>query len=431
MIKWILQKIVGSKNQREVRRIRPTVARINEIEEALQREPIEKLVEFTTTWQQHLARYHSLSAPARPLIERMDDVELRIVADHLNARLAPLRDEFPSLPATVFASASSIEAGKNAFHEIEGDFPKSRAKYLEKILPEAYAVVKNGARRLCGSEIIVNDHPIKWEMIHFDVQLVGGIALHRGMIAEMQTGEGKTLVATLPVYLNALTGLGVHVVTVNDYLAKRDSEWMGSLFRFLGLTVGTIQNQMPPWERRVEYICDITYGTNAEFGFDYLRDNGMASTKDEQVQRGHYLAIIDEVDSILIDEARTPLIISGPSSQSTHQFDKYKPLVEKLVRKQTELCNNLTAGTKKLLEDGDSVGAGRSLYKVKLGQPRNRQLMRFMEDPDMRRLLEKTELSFHQDAQKKELFELGQAILELLQKRLCRKNSKVGNLNFL
>jgi len=406
MIKWILQKIVGSKNQREVRRIRPTVARINEIEEALQREPAEKLLEFTGIWKSFLARYHPLDAPAKPLVERMTDAELREVADAIGDRIALLRDEFPSLPATVLASASAIEAAKVAFHEIEGEFRQSRAKYLEKILPEAYAVVKNGARRLCGTEIMVNERPLMWEMIHFDVQLVGGIALHRGMIAEMQTGEGKTLVATLPVYLNALTGLGVHVVTVNDYLAKRDSEWMGSLFRFLGLSVGTIQNQMPPWERRAEYACDITYGTNAEFGFDYLRDNGMASTKEEQVQRGHYLAIIDEVDSILIDEARTPLIISGPSTQSSHQFDVYKPRVELLVKRQTELCNNLATEAKRMLESGDSTVAGRNLFKIKLGQPRNRQLMRFMEEPEMRRLLEKAELSFHQDAQKKELFEL-------------------------
>jgi preprotein translocase subunit SecA len=417
MIKWILQKIVGSKNQREVRRIRPTVARINEIEEALQREPVEKLLEFTAKWQSHLARYHALDAPAKPLIERMDDPELRATAEALEARLAPLREEFPSLPATILATASTIESAKAAFHEIEPEFGKSRAKYLEKILPEAYAVVKNGARRLCGTEITVNERPLAWEMIHFDVQLVGGVALHRGMIAEMQTGEGKTLVATLPVYLNALTGLGVHVVTVNDYLAKRDSEWMGSLFRFLGLTVGTIQNQMPPWERRAEYACDITYGTNAEFGFDYLRDNGMASTKDEQVQRGHYLAIIDEVDSILIDEARTPLIISGPSAQSSHQFDKYKPLVEQLVKKQTELCNNLATETRQLLENNDAVSAGRNLFKVKLGQPRNRQLMRFMEDPEMRKLLEKAELSFHQDAQKKELFELKEELYFIIDEK--------------
>ncbi len=417
MIKWILQKIVGSKNQREVRRIRPTVARINEIEEALQREPLEKLLEFTTKWKSDLAHYHALDVPPKPLIERMDDAELRTVVENLEERLAPLRSEFPTLPTTILATATSIESAKAAFHEIEGEFPRSRAKYLEKILPEAYAVVKNGARRLSGNEIIVNDHPIKWEMVHFDVQLVGGIALHRGMIAEMQTGEGKTLVATLPVYLNALTGLGVHVVTVNDYLAKRDSEWMGSLFRFLGLTVGTIQNQMPPWERRAEYACDITYGTNAEFGFDYLRDNGMASTKDEQVQRGHYLAIIDEVDSILIDEARTPLIISGPSTQSSHQFDKYKPLVEQLVKKQIELCNSLASEAKQLLEASDTVSAGRALFKLKLGQPRNRQLMRFMEEPEMRKLLEKAELSFHQDAQKKELFELKEELYFIIDEK--------------
>ncbi len=406
MIKWILQKIVGSKNQREVRRIRPTVARINEIEEALQREPEEKLREMTRNWQAHLARYHTLNAPAKPLIERMGADELATTAAALEARLAPLRSEFPALPSQVLPTPESIDAAKAAFHEAESSFPKSRAKYLEQILPETYAVVKNAARRMCGTTITVNDHPLLWEMIHFDVQLIGGVALHRGMIAEMQTGEGKTLVATLPVYLNALTGLGVHIVTVNDYLARRDADWMGSLYQFLGLTVGCIQNQMPPWERRAEYGCDITYGTNAEFGFDYLRDNGMASTKDEQVQRGHYLAIIDEVDSILIDEARTPLIISGPSSHTSHQFDKYKPLVEQLVKRQTQLCNEVAAEAKQLLDAGDKDGAGRLLYKLKLGQPRNRQLMRFMEEPEMRKLLEKAELSFHQDAQKKELFEL-------------------------
>jgi len=406
MIKWILQKIVGSKNQREVRRIRPTVARICEIEEALQREPEEKLRELTAKWKKHLARYHVLEAPAKPLVERMGPEELGATAALLDERLAPLREEFPSLPATIEATAEAIEAAKAAFHEIESNFRTSRARFLEQILPEAYAVVKNGARRLCGTTITVNGQPLKWEMVHFDVQLLGGVALHRGMIAEMQTGEGKTLVATLPVYLNALTGLGVHVVTVNDYLASRDSEWMGSLFRYLGLSVGCIRNQMPPWERRTEYAADVTYGTNAEFGFDYLRDNGMASSRDEQVQRGHYLAIIDEVDSILIDEARTPLIISGPSSQSSHQFDKYKPLVEQLVKRQTQLCNDLAAEGKKLIEAGDTVGAGRSLFKVKLGQPRNRQLMRMMEEPDIRRLLEKTELSFYQDAQKKDLFQI-------------------------
>ncbi|QTN32994.1 preprotein translocase subunit SecA [Akkermansiaceae bacterium] len=406
MIKWILQKIVGSKNQRELRRIKPTVARINEIEEALQREPEEKLRELTAKWQARLAHYHHLDAPAKPVIARMSAEELSETAAALEARFKDMRGEFPSLPASIRATPEAIEEAKAAFHEIEPAFQQARAKYLEQILPDAYAVVKNAARRMCGSEITVSDHTMDWQMVHFDVQLVGGTALHRGMIAEMQTGEGKTLVATLPVYLNALTGLGVHVVTVNDYLAKRDSDWMGSLFRYLGLTVGCIQNQMPPWERREQYACDITYGTNAEFGFDYLRDNGMASSKEDQVQRGHYFAIIDEVDSILIDEARTPLIISGPTAQSTHQFDKYRTAVDTLVKKQTQLCNDLAAEAKKLADAGDIDGAGRLLFKIKLGQPRNRMLMRFMEEPENRRLIEKTELSFYQDAQKKELFAL-------------------------
>jgi preprotein translocase subunit SecA len=404
MIKWILQKIVGSKNQRELRRIRPTVGRINEIEEALQREPEEKLRELTRKWQDHLSRFHALDAAPRPQLERMDDEGLRQQAAYLQDRLDRLRADYPSLPSKVDASVESIEAAKAAFRDIEDDFIPARAKYLEQILPEAYAVVKNAARRMCGSTITVCDHELKWQMVHFDVQLIGGIALHRGMISEMQTGEGKTLVATLPVYLNALTGLGVHIVTVNDYLARRDAEWMGALYKFLGLTVGCIQNQMAPWDRRAEYACDITYGTNAEFGFDYLRDNGMASSKDEQVQRGHYIAVIDEVDSILIDEARTPLIISGPSTQSSHQFDKYKPLVEQLVKRQTQLCNELAIEAKKAMDEGDKETAGRALFKIKLGQPRNRQLMRAMQDPDLRRLIEKTELSFYQDAQKKELF---------------------------
>jgi preprotein translocase subunit SecA len=178
------------------------------------------------------------------------------------------------------------------------------------------------------------------------------------MISEMMTGEGKTLVATLPVFLNGLTGLGVHVVTVNDYLARRDSEWMGAVFKFLGLTVGTIQNQLPPTLRRQQYGCDITYGTNAEFGFDSLRDNGMANSCDEQVQRGHYFAIVDEVDSILIDEARTPLIISGPAVVSnTEEYKRYRPLIEQLVKKQNHLCNELANEAKKAIEEGDEEAA--------------------------------------------------------------------------
>src|SRR5438105_11130663 len=222
----------------------------------------------------------------------------------------------------------------------------------------------------------------------------------------MATGEGKTLVATLSLYLNALTGRGAHLVTVNDYLARRDAEWMGQLYNFLGLTVGCIQHDQEPDVRREQYAMDITYGTNSEFGFDYLRDNGMATTREQQVQRGYCYAIVDEVDSILIDEARTPLIISGPATISTHQYDKWKPLIEQLVRKQTMLCNRVASEAAEKFEQSNVETAGRFMFKVKLGQPRNKQLLRMMEDPDKRRAIDKAELSFYTDTRKEELFQL-------------------------
>ncbi|MEJ6573179.1 MAG: preprotein translocase subunit SecA [Akkermansiaceae bacterium] len=407
MLKWTLQKIVGNKNQREVKRLGPVVAKINEIEEAYQRESEEQIREKVVAWQKHLHRYLPLKTATIREHELMDADQLSAAAGDLNIRLETLREEFPSLPK-VEANVDSIEEAKAEFREIaENHFDGVRAKYLDQIMPEAFAAVKNASRRLCGQTIQVCDQPIPWEMVHFDVQLVGGIALHRGMIAEMQTGEGKTLVATLPVFLNGLTGMGVHVVTVNDYLARRDSEWMGAVFKYLGLTIGCIQNQQQSQLRREQYECDITYGTNAEFGFDYLRDNGMSSSKEEQVQRGHYFAIIDEVDSILIDEARTPLIISGPSTISnTEQYGRYRPLIEQLVKRQNTLCNELADEAKAAQESKDEIAAGRAMFKIKLGNPRNRQLMRFMEDPDSRRLIEKTELSMYQDAQKRDLFEI-------------------------
>ena len=222
MIGFIIKKIVGSKNDREVKRLRPMVAKINELEAAWQSKSDDELRQKTAEWK---ARCSAIE----------DNVELRAA--------------------------------------------------LDEILPEAFAVVKNACRRLCGKDVEVRGHPLRWEMVPFDVQLIGGFALHSGRIAEMATGEGKTLVATLPVYLNALSGRGVHVVTVNDYLAARDGEWMGAVYKFLGLTVGCILHDQSPAERREQYGCDITYGTNAEFGFDYLRDNGMATRLEEQVQR--------------------------------------------------------------------------------------------------------------------------------------------------
>ncbi len=210
----------------------------------------------------------------------------------------------------------------------------------------------------------------------------------------------------MPLYLNALTGRGAHLVTVNDYLARRDAEWMGELYKFLGLTVGVIQHDQPPDERREQYACDITYGTNSEFGFDYLRDNGMATTREQQVQRGYNYAIVDEVDSILIDEARTPLIISGPATVSTHQYDKWKPLIEQLVRKQNMLVNRLASEAKEAFDKDDLEAGGLLMFKVKMGQPRNKQLLRMMEDPDKRKAIDKAELQFYQDSRKDELFAL-------------------------
>ena len=406
MLKWTLQKIVGSKNQREIKRMRPIIAKINALEESYQSDSEEQILARVQEWQKYLHRFLPLEVPAKRQLELMEPEVVSEIATGLKNRFDSLRRDFPNLPE-VSNSLESISAAKAAFLEIEDDFIPLRDKYLDKILPEAYATVKNAARRLCGSTIPVCDQQLPWEMVHFDVQLIGGIALHKGMISEMQTGEGKTLVATLPVFLNALTGLGVHVVTVNDYLARRDSEWMGAVFTFLGLTVGVIQNQIPPQVRRQMYQCDITYGTNAEFGFDYLRDNGMASSNGDQVQRGYYFAIIDEVDSILIDEARTPLIISGPAVVSNiEEYKRYRTMIEQIVKKQNHLCNELATEAKQALDDGEEEIAGRNLFKIKLGQPRNRQFLRFMEDPDTRRLIEKTELSFYQDTRKTELFSL-------------------------
>jgi len=418
MVKWILKLIVGSQNQRVIRRMRPVVEQIKEIEERLQDEPEQVLKDKTAEWKEHLSRYDLRveNFSDRVLAAREAD-ENRETLREWARRFDRLSDEFRQ--AAGFLEPDAVEAldnealvqhildAQNLFADLKDEFPAVRAEYLESILPEAYAVVKNTARRLCGEEWEVCDQPTKWEMVHFDVQLIGGIGLHRGMIAEMATGEGKTLVATLPVFLNALTGLGVHIITVNDYLARRDSEWMGYLFRYLGLTVGCIQNGQRGDERKAQYECDITYGTASEFGFDYLRDNGMAQRAEDQVQRNHYFALIDEVDSVLIDEARTPLIISGPvTARQDQQFDTYKATIQNLYRKQTQHCNDLAKEANQEFEAGNVEQAGVLFYKVKLGMPRNRGLLRAMEDAEKRRAIEKAELDFYRDPQKTALFEL-------------------------
>jgi preprotein translocase subunit SecA len=297
---------------------------------------------------------------------------------------------------------NKIEEEYQAKNFTDEDYPKMTAAFrerikngetLDQILPEAYALVKNACRHLVGTTEEVCGHTLTWNMIPFDVQIIGGIVLHQGKIAQMQTGEGKTLVATFPLYLNALAGKNVQLVTVNDYLALRDSSWMGHLYKFLGLTVGCIQNSMDSEERRAQYACDITYGTNSEFGFDYLRDNGMAMSPEQVVQNGHNFAIVDEVDSILIDEARTPLIISGPATMSTsHVYQEINPLVSAIVKVQTSMCNDLIQGAKKALESGDMQAAKDKIYQVYHSMPKHKQLMHMLEDPVARKLHEDGEL---------------------------------------
>jgi len=260
-------------------------------------------------------------------------------------------------------------------------------------------------------------------MVHFDTQLIGGLALHQGRISEMATGEGKTLVATLPLYLNSLTGQNTQLVTVNDYLARRDSEWMGYLYNFLGVSVGCIQQQMPPDVRREMYGRDITYGTASEFGFDYLRDNGMATRREDQVQRDHWYCIVDEVDSILVDEARTPLIISGPAPIEREQpFTRLKPGVDRLVNEQVRLCNRIVTEAKDLLEkagatDEDREAAARKMLQVKMGHPKNKQLLRLMENGAWRKLLDRMETELNSDLNKDELYKLKEDLLYVIDER--------------
>jgi len=280
---------------------------------------------------------------------------------------------------------------------------------VDDIMTEAFAVVKEVCRRLMGQKWDVVGQPTEWNMIPFDVQLMGGIALHQGKIAEMATGEGKTLVATMPTYLNALPGKGVHIVTVNDYLARRDREWMGKIYESLGLTTGVIQNQMTNAERREMYKCDITFGTANEFGFDYLRDN-MAQTAVDRVHRNYHYAIIDEVDSILIDEARTPLIISGTVESSGHdRYREMKPTVDRVVRKQTVLINDMLANAERMMNRGqseDEFELGKLLLAANRGAPKNRKLLKILKEPGMKKLMTDVESAFMREKKLHEIDDL-------------------------
>ncbi len=377
-----------------------------------------------------------LTKKAEKAIENLSNDELRAKTADFKAKIKETRDDIYTKIETLTEESNTIE-DINRKEDIYAEIDKLKdeayqvtEKVLSEILPEAFAVVKETAKRftnnntievtastydreLSGSKDYVTldgdkaiwstswdaaGKEVKWDMVHYDVQLIGGITLHEGKVSEMQTGEGKTLVATLPVYLNALTGNGVHLVTVNDYLARRDSEWMAPIFQFHGLSIDCIDNHKPNSpERRAAYNADITYGTNNEFGFDYLRDN-MAHSPEDLVQRPHNYAIIDEVDSVLIDDARTPLIISGPIPKGdVHEFDKLKPKISDIVSVQQKFLTTVLADAKKLIKEGNTKDGGFKLLQVFRGIPKNKALIKFLSEEGVKQLLQKTENFYMQD----------------------------------
>ena len=427
-----ISKVFGSKAQSDLKKLEPVVGDVNSV-------------------------FEDMSS--------MSSDELRGKSDEFRQRI---NDHIASVDEEINAIQSDIDNDPEMeLHEKEEQYAridqlkKDRndkiEEVLQEIMPEAFAVVKETARRFMENESItstateqdrdlaaIHDHitisgdqatynntwmaagvPITWNMLHYDVQLIGGAVLHQGKIAEMATGEGKTLVATLPIYLNALPGLGVHVVTVNDYLARRDSEWNAPIFQFLGLSVDCIDKHRPnSQERREAYLADITYGTNNEFGFDYLRDN-MARNPEDMVQRPHHYAIVDEVDSVLVDDARTPLIISGPTPRGdVHEFQPLKPKVESLVRSQRNLINTLIADAKKNFES-DKDTAGLALLRAYRGLPKNKALIKFLGETGVRALLQKTENFYLQD-QAKDMHKVDAELFFVIDERhnsieLCEK----------
>jgi preprotein translocase subunit SecA len=400
-----------------------------------------------------------------PFVEKINAEYQKLLSlsnDELRSQSAGLRtrvkeaikteeDEIAALKDKAAAEDDVIakEAIFDEIDKIEEKIDSILENFLDEILPEAFAIIKDTARRFKENEKIevtaseydrdlaagrdsieikgdkafwknrwiAGGNEIQWDMVHYDVQLIGGVALHKGKIAEMATGEGKTLVATLPVFLNALTGRGVHLVTVNDYLARRDAEWMGPMYEFHGLTVDCIDKHEPNSQsRRKAYLADVTFGTNNEFGFDYLRDN-MAINPEDLVQRKHNYAIVDEVDSVLIDDARTPLIISGPTAKSdTQQFDELKPRVEKLVSAQKKLVTQILADSKRLIKEGNTEEGGFLLLRAYKGLPKNSALIKFLSEEGIKTLLLKTE-NFYMQNNSKEMPKVTEALFFIIDEK--------------
>ena len=349
----ILAKFFGTKSDREMKKLLPTLDKINQLYETFSSKTDDDLVTRTEELKEFVINQRS-------------------------------------------EKAQSLHADMDR-QEREAEILKAEQGALDFIMVEAFAIVKETCRRICGSSWRISGQETLWEMVPYDVQLMGAITLHSGKVSEMKTGEGKTLVSTMPIYLNALTGRGVHVITVNDYLAQRDAEWMGEVYKRLGLTVGFILNSMDNVQRREMYERDITYGTNNEFGFDYLRDN-MALQKEDMVQRGHAFAVVDEVDSVLIDEARTPLIISGAVDAPVDEtFSTLKPGVQQLVKKQTALVSELVQEAKKLLLEDDEDAAGLKLLQAQRGMPKHRQVMKIFQETGMLKLAQDIESIYIRD----------------------------------
>jgi preprotein translocase subunit SecA len=372
MFKRVITAVIGTRHERERRKIQPIVDAINE----------------------HYARLQTVSDDElRAQTEKLRSL-IRERTGELETRIADLKERKRSAADPAERDRIDQElGGPGGRSGVEGQLREELAEVLDELLPEAFATVREACRRLVGTTVMVTGRELVWDMVPYDVQLMGGIQLHLGKIAEMATGEGKTLVATLPLYLNALPGKGAHLVTVNSYLARRDSQWMGHVYRYLGLTVGCLDDTEPGTpDRRAAYLADITYGTNNEFGFDYLRDN-MVVSLDQRVQRSHVYAIVDEVDSVLVDEARTPLIISGPvGNENDTMYFEHNAAVARLVRRQTELVNTLVGEAERTLEQGDTQAAALGLYKAQLGAPKTRRLMKVLHEPGNKQLVQKMEL---------------------------------------
>ncbi len=398
----IIKKVFGDSNERKLKKLWPIVARINEEFEKLKDLTDEELRGKTDAFR-------------RRIREAVADIEAEQEA--VRRRLQGLAEDAEvggdgqAAPAPL--SPAERQDLYDRLDELEQEWLDTVEDVLDEILPEAFAVVKEACRRMVGKSWKAGGQIIEWNMVPYDVQLLGGIVLHQGNIAEMKTGEGKTLVAVAPLYLNALVGRGAHLVTVNPYLAERDAEWMGPIYEFLGLTVDVIDRYEPHTpERRAAYEADITYGTNNEFGFDYLRDNSFVIDPDQLMQRGHHYAIVDEVDSVLIDEARTPLIISGPVPQAdTNRFEELKPAVEQLVHAQQRLVGKLVTEAQRLIREADEAleagdtkrakaleeEAGLALLRAWRGFPKNTKLRKLLTEPRFEQLRQKTEFFYLQD----------------------------------